>query len=241
MAAQPRIVSRREWGAATTIPGGRGVAPSSRRFFVVHWPVMSSRDERQWCRDIERMHRGQGWAAAPGYNYLVGMSGTIFEGCGRDVRGIHSPPRNTDGWGVCVLQPSTAGGSPTAPISQAAKNSTRALYDWLCTVAGRALNRSWHGADFATACPGPDLTAWVRGGMHATGGAAPAPTPPPPQPVIRPGDKVEIAVMRDGRFEAFYEDRHGRIWHTWQAREGGWVGAQQGRRAQWFSLGQPGG
>ena len=83
MASQPRIVSRREWGAATSIPGGRSVSPSQRRFYVVHYPVMSAREEKQWCRDVEAMHRRQGWDAAPGYNYLIGQSGTIYEGYGR--------------------------------------------------------------------------------------------------------------------------------------------------------------
>ena len=241
MAPQPRIVSRRDWGAATSIPAGRHVAPSSRRFFVVHWPVMGTRDERQWCRDIERVHRNQGWAAAPGYNFLVGMSGTIYEGCGRDVRGIHSPPRNTDGWGVCVLQPSTAAGRATAPISQAARNSTRALYDWLCTVAGRSINRSWHGADFATACPGPDLIAWVRGGMQG-GAPAPAPTPPaPPPPPPRTEEMVSV-TNRDGRVEVIVELRSGEVRHTFQQSPGGaFHGAQAGvRRASWLSLGTPG-
>jgi len=161
------IVSRSQWGAAFPIPAGRHVSPGTRRFYVVHWPVMTSRDERQWCRDIERMHANQGWGMI-GYNFLVGMSGSVYEGCGRDVRGIHSPPRNVDGWGVCVLQPSTAQGVPTAPVSAEARRGARALYDELCGVAGRRLEMSWHGQDFPTACPGPDLTAWVRGGMVAS-------------------------------------------------------------------------
>jgi len=161
------VVTRAQWGAVTRIPGGRGVAPSARRFFVAHWPVMTSRDERQWCRDIERIHATQGWAVAPGYNFIVGQSGSVYEGCGRDVRGIHSPPRNVDGWGVCILQPSTPQGLPTAPVSAEARTAARALYEELCQVANRRLAQSWHGQDWATACPGPDLTRWVRDGMPA--------------------------------------------------------------------------
>jgi hypothetical protein len=211
----PRIVSRREWGAATTVPGGRHVPPSARRFFVVHWPVMGARDERQWCRDIERMHRNQGWGTAPGYNFLVGQSGTIYEGCGRDVRGIHSPPRNTDGWGVCVLQPSTGAGRPTEPISQAARNAARGLYDWLGSVAGRRLEMWWHGRDYATACPGPDLIAWVRSGMPATGGVTPPTTPTP--------EDFEVICSETAANGAF---------HVWM------VGPQ--RRSVWFTVQPPG-
>jgi peptidoglycan hydrolase-like protein with peptidoglycan-binding domain len=172
------IVTRAQWGAAFTIPGGRHVAPSARRWFVVHWPGSAvGSDERAVVRSIERSHRtGQGWAAAPGYNYLVGRSGTIYEGCGRDVRGIHSPPRNTDGWGVCVM---VAVGETPPP---AALNATRALYEWLNGVAGRTLGMSWHGQHHPTACAGPALTSWVQRGMPA--GAVP---PVPPGPGGSPG------------------------------------------------------
>ena len=164
------VVSRSGWGAATSVPSNRFVAPSARRYFVVHWPASNpGADERAVCRQIEAQHRGQGWAAAPGYNYLVGQSGTVYEGCGRDVRGIHSPPRNTDGWGCCVLQPMN--GAPT----QAALNVVRALYDELCGVAGRELVKSYHAKDYATACAGAQLNAWVDAGMPAT---STAPTTP---------------------------------------------------------------
>lgn len=169
------VVTRAQWGAAFGVPAGRHVAPSARRFFVVHWPGSAvSGNEAAVVRAIERSHRaGQGWQAAPGYNFLIGRSGTVYEGCGRDVRGIHSPPRNTDGWGVCVM---TAPGE-TPP--QAALNGCRALYNWLNGVAGRTLAMSWHGQHWATQCAGPALNAWVRAGMPATG-APPAPSVPPP-------------------------------------------------------------
>ena len=93
MSAQPRIVTRATWGAARPIPAGRFVAPSSRRFFVCHWPVMSMRAPNQWMRDIERIHTGppNNWPII-GYSYCVSQEGVILEGAGRDVRGIHSPP-----------------------------------------------------------------------------------------------------------------------------------------------------
>ena len=74
---------------------------------------MGARDERQWMRDIEGMHIGQGWGMI-GYSYGVGQSGTIYEGCGLTTRPIHSPPRNSDAWGVVHLQPSTGSGTDAA-------------------------------------------------------------------------------------------------------------------------------
>jgi hypothetical protein len=190
---------------------------------------MSTRDERQWCRDIEGMHRRQGWAAAPGYNFLIGQSGTIYEGCGRDVRGIHSPPRNTDGWGVCHLQPSTAAGVPLAPISAAMKVASRQLYDWLGTVAGRPLNQWWHGRDFATACPGPDLRAWVAAGMPA---GTPPPATPEQPPATQEVEMITSAVADNGTFHVFMVGPQRRtVWYTFQRKgQTTWNGGQSGQR-----------
>jgi N-acetylmuramoyl-L-alanine amidase len=229
MAAKPPIVTRSQWGARTSIPGGRGVAASSRRFYVVHWPVMSARDERQWCRDVEAMHRNQGWGAAPGYNFLIGQSGTIYEGCGRDVRGIHSPPHNTDGWGVCHLQPSTGGGSPTAPMSDAMKSASVALYNWLGSVAGRQLNRWYHGKDYATACPGPDLRNWVNAGMPAKGGAAPSPEQPPKPEEV---EMIASGLASDGTLHVFVVGpAKGAVWLTFQKpNSNAWQGGKAGKQ-----------
>jgi hypothetical protein len=148
-------------------------------------------------RDIERVHLNQGWAIF-GYNYAVAQDGQVLEGCGRDTRGIHSPPRNTDGIGVVFLQPSTAAGVPTAPMSAAMRNSGRWLYDTLCQQAGRRLTMSWHGADFATACPGPDVRAWVQGGMQASGVPTPGPVQPtPPQGELSVSDVNRILQRLD--------------------------------------------
>ena len=52
---------------------------------------------------------------------------------------------------------------------------------------------------------------------------------------------IAIATMPDGRFEVFVETDKGEIWHTWQAKTGGWAGAEQGKRnAGWYTLGTPG-
>jgi hypothetical protein len=219
-----QIVTRAQWGSVTPNISGRNVPLSSRRFYVGHWPVMGARDERQWCRDIERIHRGQGWACI-GYNFVVGQSGTVYEGAGLMNRGIHSPPRNVDGFGVCFLQPSTANGTPTAPISQAMRNGGRALYEWLCQQTGRRLTMSWHGRDFATACPGPDVRNWISSGMPATGGAGPAPPTPEPEEeemvtsVVAGGQTLVFAVNQN-------RDMVGVTWQGTNALE--WAGRGRG-------------
>lgn len=230
MAARPNIVSRRDWGARTTVGGGRGVANSARTQFIVHWPVMGSRDERQWVRDIEAMHaRSITSAAAPAYNVLCGMSGTLYEGCGLGVRGPASgtTAANTNGWSCCALQPSTAGGTPTAPVSQAARNSMRALYEWLCTLAGRRLAMRGHRQIVATACPGPDLFAWVQAGMPATGGI---PSTPAPEPQAEQEDLMAYATAANGNAHIFML-QGGWVWYAWQAKgSNNWSGGQAGQR-----------
>lgn len=190
------IISRSQWGATRPIPAGRHVPLASRRSFVVHWPGGAAGvDPAANVRAIERQHLSQGWAVI-GYNFLISRDGRVWEGCTRDVRGIHAgTPANTEGFGVCCLI--SIGERPPAALL----NSTRALYDQLCRQTGRTLAQSWHAAWMATACPGPDLTAWVRGGMAVT---RPPPTPPPPPPWwlgngAQPGDTVAICTHPDGR------------------------------------------
>jgi len=170
-----QIVPRQGWGAAYQIPGGRHVSPAQRRQVVLHWPGGGvGNDPAAYLRSIERQHRvDQGWAAAPGYNWAISRDGRIWEGCGRDVRGIHvgAGNINTTGWGVLVMV--APGETPPTPALQA----TRALYNWLCTVADRPLAMSWHGEHMATECPGPQLRDWVRRGMPLPLG----PTTPQPE------------------------------------------------------------
>jgi N-acetylmuramoyl-L-alanine amidase-like protein len=180
------IVTREQWGARFGRSSNR-VALSSRRFFVAHYPAAAGAvtNEVATVRSIEQQHANQGWSARPGYNFLIGMSGTIYEGCGRDVQGVHCPGRNTDGIGVCFLQGGHAPKMGVQTFSDAAKRSGRALYDELNRATGRTLTQTWHGAHYATACAGPDVIAWVRAGMQAPGGATTPPTQPAP-PALPP-------------------------------------------------------
>lgn len=211
------MVSRAQWGAAFAIPGGRGVAASSRRWVVLHWPASSGtiRDERAVWRSIERQHRvGQGWAAAPGYNFGIGQSGTIYVGCGIDVRGIHSPPRNTDGWGVCMIL------GMAERLSPAAQSSARALYAWLCQRSGRELGQATHSTHWATACAGNEINAWVRAGNLGRPGTAPPPRPPAP-PAL-PRQMMEENQMMQLQFWQAASGAPAAVlcWSNWWTRDG---------------------
>ena len=191
------IISRAQWGSQFSNTA-RNAALSGRRQWVSHWPGSSGRvaDEAATVRAIERQHANQGWSARPGYNFLIGMSGKIYEGCGRDREGVHCPGLNVSGFGVCFLQ------GMSEPFTPAAQASGRALYDQLCRDTGRTLTQTWHGANFATGCPGAAVQSWTAAGMKAPGGSTPAPPTPTPEPEPEPeldlsGGAVFI-VQKDG-------------------------------------------
>ena len=168
------IVRRNQWGARTNVPNRPLVAAA--RFVVWHYPGGSvGNDGAAVTRAVETQHRNLGWSVAPGYNYLISRDGRIFEGAGL-MRGIHSPPRNADGFGVQLMV--NIGEHPTA----AQRNSGRALYLWLNGQARRTLTPWWHSRDWSTACPAPQVIAWVRAGMPAAAPPPPPPPPPPPRP-----------------------------------------------------------
>ena len=86
----------------------------------------------------------------------------------------------------------------------------------------------WHIAWREGSWSGPDPGPY---------GQQTAPIPELPEDIVA----LAVATMKDGRFEVFVEDKSGNIWHTWQAKEGGWAGAEPGKRnAGWYSLGTPG-
>lgn len=176
-----KIHTRAELGSRPFRTTPPTVALSERRFFVVHYPGAGTpprglKELRAW---VERIHMDQnGWRSA-GYNFVIDAGGNVGEGCGRDVVGAHSPPRNRDGIGVMLW---TSDGKTT----DAAMKACVDLLEHLEGQAGRKLTKTYHGEHYATECPGPQLRAWVEDGMPSPAGDTkpkPKPTPAPkPKP-----------------------------------------------------------
>lgn len=181
-----KIISRTEWGAKPWRSGYSTRPMSAVSWFLVHYhggPPPASTGV--WVpRNIEAIHLGNGWSGV-GYSFMVSQSGEIYEGRGWDKVGAHSPPHNTDGIGVYV-----AIGGDQEP-TEAAKASVRWLYDEASRRAGRSLRKSWHGYDYATACPGPKLIAWVKAGMPTTTSIGSSNTPTPQK------DEIDMASLKD--------------------------------------------
>jgi hypothetical protein len=157
-----QIVARSRWGARqwTAESTPHTVEPGDRRYFVVHYDGAQAvlREGASIPRAIDVEHWNRGWSGI-GYNFVVGQDGTVWEGRGWDRVGAHCPGRNRDGIGVQI-----AIGGNQVP-SAAARYAVRQLYAMACARSRRALNPTWHGAQYPTDCPGPRLIAWVRGGM----------------------------------------------------------------------------
>lgn len=166
----PSIISRAEWGAKPW-RSGYSTRPLSRlNRVLIHYHGGEPRNTSGVGvpREIEAIHLANGWSGV-GYHFIVAQSGEIFEGRGWDKVGAHSPPHNTDGLGIYI------GVGGTQEATPAAKAAARWLYDEACRRTGKNLMKSWHGYDYATACPGPKLIAWVKAGMPVSGNVTPAP------------------------------------------------------------------
>lgn len=150
------IIGRAKWGARA--PRSRStVRWSQRTEFIVHY---SEGPTNQSVRGIQDFHMDvRGWSDI-GYNFLVDVSGRIYEGRGWLVVGAHAPDHNTSGIGVCMI-------GRDGDSTPAAKRSIRALYDEAVRRKGGNLDKLGHRDVFATSCPGYELYAWVRAGMPA--------------------------------------------------------------------------
>ena len=190
----PEIISRQKWGATPWRGQPYSVAMSERAWFLVHYHGGPPRNDRgnANAKEIEAIHLNNGWSGV-GYNFIVGQDGAIREGRGWGLVGAHCPGHNRDGIGVYV-----AVGGDQKPTPEALA-SVRWLYDEACRKAGRTLVKSYHGFDYPTSCPGPNLRAWVIAGMGVKAASKPASSPSKPKPApSKPAAKPSGSLLRRG-------------------------------------------
>lgn len=158
-----RLIPRSAWDAAPPTQV-TPIAITDRTEFILHIseaPRPLRTDTYEWVREIQRGHMtdpGKGWRDIA-YNLLVDRFGNVFEGCGRDVRGSHTPLHNATGIGVCFL------GDPSHPSTAQARWQIRQLWRWLSEEAGHELARHGHRDFSSKPCPGDELYDWLRAGM----------------------------------------------------------------------------
>ena len=186
----PAIHPRSAWG----FPGWAdpkhppyAVADSARTEFFVHYEGGTPTKDTGAVamRDIDAGHRANGWSGI-GYNFVVMLDGSAWEGRGWGLVGAHCPNHNTSGVGVQIHL-----GGAQQP-TQAALATCRALYDEACRRSGRKLAIKGHQDGYATECPGVILEHWVRAGLPVPG------TPQPPSTPTQLEDIVGTYIEPEG-------------------------------------------
>lgn len=178
-----RIVSRQEWGFSGWNGTPRRANTSDWKYVTFHFdgsvPCLKDTGNAMMRRTHSFHKNGRGWSGV-GYNYLVDSKGNIFEGRGLDYRGAHKPSgpgSNTNGIGIQLH----LGGNERP--TEAMKSAAAWLVAYLEKRVGRTLKRSWHNDGYATSCPGPFVTAWVKGGLKSGSVTTPVDKPSKPTPV----------------------------------------------------------
>ncbi|MCE7081146.1 LysM peptidoglycan-binding domain-containing protein [Streptomyces sp. ST2-7A] len=173
------LISREQWGArAFRVPNGATVYGRARAGVKLHYlgSAYSDRAHSQcaaYVRALQASHMdGNGWSDI-GYSFLVCTHGAVFEG-----RGLHrrnsangNASLNDAHYAVCAL----LGASGLTEPPDAQLHGLRDAIEY-CRREGPCGNEIARHADgFATACPGPALTAWVRAGAPRPAGGSRGP------------------------------------------------------------------
>jgi hypothetical protein len=193
----PAIHPRSAWG----FPGWGdpkhppyAVADSARTEFFVHYEGGTPTKDTGAVamRDIDAGHRANGWSGI-GYNFVVMLDGSAWEGRGWGLVGAHCPNHNTSGVGVQIHL-----GGAQQP-TRAALATCRALYDEACRRSGRKLMIKGHQDGYATECPGVILEHWVKAGLPVSSAPSIPSTPTQLEDIVgtyiepegtQPGDGV---------------------------------------------------
>ncbi|XP_069003389.1 peptidoglycan recognition protein 5 [Embiotoca jacksoni] len=105
MAQNVDIVSRQTWGAAA--PRKKTTLKGTARRVIIHHTALPSCTGLTECKarvaSIQRGHMNDRDFDDIGYNFLVGVDGTVFEGRGWGVAGAHAKGHNSDSLGIAFM------------------------------------------------------------------------------------------------------------------------------------------
>lgn len=149
--------SRAQWGARP--PKSVKTIASSEGIFVHYTVTPTGPDEASIVRGVQNFHMDtRNWQDIS-YSWLVGQSGTIYEGRGWGIAGGHTEGWNSRSHAVCWIgneeQPTDAA---LAAINDVCAEHARRYGGWV--KAHRDVN--------STSCPGDKLAAWVNAGRPTT-------------------------------------------------------------------------
>lgn len=201
MSYEPTIITRAQWKAKA--PTGDTTRTTRSHALVYHHSVTDrDADPIKTVQAIQRGHQGHGSLDIE-YNWLVAADGRILEGCcgqapngqwspwfGRNaangapeqtIYGFHPELANLETISVCLLgqfQPDLPPdkGPEYKPLTLEAKRAMAWLAAAHLFVYGDC--RVWgHREVVRTACPGDDVFAFVKSGLHIPLDAEPTPDP----------------------------------------------------------------
>lgn len=128
---KPTILSRTEWKADS--PSGCSGSNSKKQIIVHHSGDENDaiskafgNDEKGFMKRIQEIHIGQGWCDI-GYNYGIGVNGTILDGRNDNVTGSHATGYNSSSIGVFIH-----GNYDIRTFKSIQENSLVTLLSWLC-------------------------------------------------------------------------------------------------------------
>lgn len=113
--------------------------------------------------DIERWHRGQGWADI-GYHYVIPLDGSIEPGRPLEQAGAHVAGHNARTIGVCYIGGvNAANTAPQDTLNPEQAKALRLVLDGLRARWPKATIRGHRDyPKVAKACPSFDVAAWCR-------------------------------------------------------------------------------
>lgn len=171
----PAMITRAEWGAeapnhaAVNETGFYSLRnPEGWRWYqedlaeiyrtvVIHHSGMYESGDLSTLLGIQETHRdGRGWADI-GYHYVIGKTGTVYEGRDIHVRGSHVEGYNTGSVGVCLM-----GNFMISTPADAQIGATIGLVRWL-TRAFALTHLAGHSDFTFTECPGDNLFVYLDG------------------------------------------------------------------------------
>ena len=182
-----RIVTRAEWGARPPTRKPRIQDTQKLRGWAIHFngPAVTNKDEVKFLRGVQNYHMdSHGWSDIA-YSFMIGQSGTIFEGRGwswdQFANGTDEVAPFDEGGNTDWLSIMWCGGEGQEPTSPVIRNLTNLINDSRREM-GVGMRVRPHSAWKHKTCPGPRLTQLANtldNWVIPIGDAPPTPLPPP--------------------------------------------------------------
>ncbi|SCY79122.1 peptidoglycan recognition protein family protein [Alkaliphilus peptidifermentans] len=155
---KPAMISRSGWNAAS--PSGCS-GSNSKQYIIVHHSgdqndalaIHFGTNEKGFMKRIQEIHMNSNRWCDIGYNFGIGVVGSILEGRNLNVLGAHAVGYNSNAIGICVH-----GNYDIRSFTLAQENSLVDLLAWLCyTYNISTANILGHRDVSSTACPGAGI------------------------------------------------------------------------------------